>query len=317
MKIKHLATGFFLCFILVNAESLISQQPNSLQELVRQTMELRRQKNYWRGLSPFRSYIKDSAQAMISAFTPYVADTLENVRSLAYNAIAVAGQKSAQEGVRQQAVGILTNGCKDKEASLRKNIAGQLENFKKEDFNETSKQKLVELLKLETNYFTHTIKLIGFLDMKEQIQTLKSLLVANQINDKTLQWDIRLTLARLGDEEQITYCVDFIRSTGLNDKVIYNLFPDLAYMHAKEAVDYMIEVLNRDSKDCFSPNPDNPVKITCAYRVMEYLAPIIIDFPLATDKNGELDVDNYQEALQVCRRWFQQHADYEIDATRF
>ncbi len=296
---------------------LCAQQPTNLQKQVAEIMQLRRQNNYWKGLSPFRSYIKDSAQAMLNVFQPYVTDSIENVRSLAYNAIAVSGQKSSQVAVRQQAVTILTSGCTDKEASLRKNIAGQLENFKKEDFTEESKQKLIALLKQETTYFTHTIKLIGFLDMKEQIQTLKGLLVSDQIKDKTLQWDIRLTLARLGDEEQINYCVDFIRNTGLNDKVIYNLFPDLAYMHAKEAVDYMIEVLNRDSKDCFSPNPDNPVKITCAYRVMEYLAPIIKDFPLATDKDGELDVDNYQEALQVCRRWFQQNTDYEIDTERF
>ncbi len=297
--------------------SISAQQPTNLQNQVAEVMQLRRQNNYWKGLSPFRSYIKDSAQAMLNVFLPYVTDSMENVRSLAYNAIAVSGQKSTQATVRQQAVNILTNGCTDNEASLRKNIAGQLENFKKEDFTENSKQKLVALLKQETTYFTHTIKLIGFLDMKEQIQPLKSLLVSDQIKDKTLQWDIRLTLARLKDEEQINHCVDFIRSTGLNDKVIYNLFPDLAYIHAKEAVDYMIEVLNRDSKDCFSPNPDNPVKITCAYRVMEYLAPIIKDFPLATDKDGELDVDNYQEALQVCRRWFQQNADYEIDNSRF
>jgi hypothetical protein len=296
---------------------ICAQQPTNLQEQVAETMQLRRQNNYWKGLSPFRSYIKDSAQAMINVFRPYVTDSLENVRSLAYNAIAVTGQKSIQPSVRQQSVAILTDGCTDKEASLRKNIAGQLENFKKEDFTEDSKQKLVALLNRETTYFTHTIKLFGFLEMNEQIQPLKSLLVSDQINDKTLQWDIRLTLARLGNEEQINYCVDFIRNTGLNDQVIYNLFPDLAYMRAKEAVDYMIEVLNRDTKDCFSPNPDNPVKITCAYRVMEYLAPIIKDFPLATDKDGELDVDNYQEALQVCRRWFQQNVDYEIDATRF
>ncbi|NJO88740.1 MAG: hypothetical protein HC831_07055 [Chloroflexia bacterium] len=306
-----------ICLVAGYFMPLAAQQPANLQEQVAEIMQLRRQNNYWKGLSPFRSYIKDSAQAMINAFLPYVTDSVENVRSLAYNAIAVSGQKSTQPTVRQQAVGILTDGCTDTEAALRKNIAGQLENFKKEDFTEDSKQKLTALLKQETTYFTHTIKLIGFLDMKEQIQPLKSLLVSDQIKDKTLQWDIRLTLARLEDDEQINYCVDFIRGTGLNDQVIYNLFPDLAYMRAKEAVDYMIEVLNRDSKDCFSPNPDNPVKITCAYRVMEYLAPIIKDFPLATDKDGELDVDNYQEALQVCRRWFQQNTDYEIGKSRF
>ena len=317
MIFNHLKAIIALILLLsANIENVLAQQ-KPLQEQVNETMELRRQNNYWKGLSPFRSYIKDSAQAMITAFKPYVSDSLENVRSLAYNAVAVTGQKSSDPNVRQQAVTILTDGCLDKEASLRKNIANQLENFKKEDFNADSKQKLSALLNRETTYFTHTIKLIGFLEMNDQNQTLKNLLNNEQIKDRTLQWDIRLTLARLGDEEQIKYCVDFIRGTGLNDKVIYNLFPDLAYMRSKEAADYMIEVLNSDSKNCFSPNPDNPVKITCAYRVMEFLAPIIKDFPLETDKYGELDIDNYQEALQVCRRWFQQNTDYEIDKERF
>jgi len=304
-------------FLFFPNNALLFCQELSLVDKVNETMELRRQKNYWKGLSPFRAYIKDSAQAMINAFQPYVTDSLENVRSLAYNAIAVSGQKSSEASIRQQAVSILTAGCTDKEASLRKNIAGQLENFFKEDFTLESKQKLSALLSKEAAFFTHTVKLIGFLDMKEQTNTLKSLLSSEQVKNRTLQWDIRLSLARLEDEDAVKYCVDFIRNTGLNDKVIYNLFPDLAYMRSKEATDYMIEVLNSDSKNCFSPNPDNPVKITCAYRVMEYLAPIIKNFPLETDDDGELDIDNYQEGLQVCRRWFQQNTDYELLEIRY
>jgi len=131
-------------------------------------------------------------------------------------------------------------------------------------------------------------------------------------------WDIHLSLARLGNKEEIKYCVDLVRNAGLNDKVIYNLFPDLAYTRSKEAVYYMLEVLNSDSKDCFSPNPDNPVKIPCAYRVMEFLAPVIKNFPLKTDKDGELDVDDYEKSLITCREWFKKHVnDYEIDKDRY
>ena len=295
-----------------------AQQNEPLAKLVNETMELRRQGNYWKGLSPFRAFIKDSAQAMINAFEPYTTDSLENVRSLAYNAIAVSGQKSTNLQGRQLAVSILTSACTDKEASLRKNIAGQLENFLKNDFTTESKQKLANLLNMEQTYYANTLKLIGFLEMKEQIDALKGIIDSGLVKNRTLLWDVHLTLARLELEDEINYCVNFVRSTGLNDKVIYNLFPDLAYMRSKEATDYMIEVLNSDSKDCYSPNPDNPVKIMCAYRVMEYLAPIVKDFPLETDRDGELDIDNYEESLQICRRWFQQHVgDYEIDRSRF
>lgn len=314
LKLAFLALGFALCFSLAS----FAQQNKLLVQLVNETMDLRRQNNYWKGLSPFRSFIKDSAQAMINAFAPYTNDSLENIRSLAYSAIAVSGQKSNVLAVRQQAVDILTIGCRDKEASLRKTIAGQLENFLKNDFTAASIQKLTSLLNLEETYFSNTIKLIGFLDLKDQIPVLKTMLDSGQIKNRTQIWDVHLTLARLEVSEEITYCVDFVRKTGLSDQVVYNLFPDLVYIRAKEAIDYIIEVLNRDSKDCFSPNPDNPVKITCAYRAMEYLAPIIKNFPLKTDKDGDLDIDNYEASLQVCRRWFQQHiTDYEVDRTKF
>lgn len=308
-----LVVAIFSFFTAINA-----QQTKPLSQLVTETMELRRTGNYWKGLSPFRVFIKDSARAMINAFEPYIADSIENVRSLAYNAIAVSGQKSTDSLTRQIAVNLLIGGCTDKEAALRKNIADQLENFRKNDFTIPVKQRLAGLLNMEQTYYRHTVKLIGFLDMKEQIPVLKQMIDSGKISDRTLKWDFHLTLARLGVQDEINYCVSFVKSKGVNDKVIYNLFSDLAYIHSKEAVDYMLEVLMSNSKNCYSPNPDNPVKIMCGYRVMEYLAPIIKNFPLKVDQDGELDIDDYVEGLQICRSWFKQHIDdYVIDDSRF
>lgn len=304
--------------LLLNVYSLKAQQPKQLTQLVKETMELRRKGEYWKGLSPFRNFIRDSSAAMIREFEPYKNDSLENVRSLAYNAIAVSGQKSTDSLFRQIAVNILVGGCTDKEAALRKNIAGQLENFRKPDFTKPAKQRLAGLLSMKQTYYRHTVKLIGFLNMKEQITVLSQMIDSGKVTNRTLKWDFHLTLARLGVENEINYCVSFVKSTGVNDKVIYNLFPDLAYIRSKEAVDYMIEILMSNSKDCYSPNPDNPVKILCGYRVMEYLAPIIKDFPLEVDRDGELDIDDYEEGLQICRNWFNQHIDdYVIDDSKY
>ncbi len=319
MNFNHLYKSLLiLIFLTLLNLPVFSQNVKPLNTLVKETMELRRQGKYWSGLSPFRNYIKDSAQAMIIEFKRYTADSLENIRSLAFDAIAVSGQKAKDLQIRQLAVDILVNGCTDKEAAMRKNIASQLEHFLKPDFTDSSKLKLVSLLKLESSYFQNTVKLIGYLEMDTQAPILKNMLDSGIIKNRTLQWDIHLCLARMGDKTEINYCVDMVRKTGLNDKVIYNLFPDLAYTRSKEAVDYMIEVLNSDLKDCFSTNPDNPVQISCAYRVIEFLAPIIMDFPLKTDKDGELEVDDYEKALTACRKWFKKHlGNYEIDRERF
>lgn len=312
------AIAISLIAILFSSEFLIAQLSGSLNQKMEQAMILHRQKKYFKGLSPFNDYITDSTQALISGFRLFINDSSENVRAFAYDVIAVAGQKNGTQKVRQQAIDILVGGCYDKEAAIRKNITKHLKNFLKADFSDFSKQKLTSLLDKEQSYFRHSVKLIGYLEMKDQIEKLKELISSDAIDDRTLKWDIQLTLARLGDEVQIKQCVDQIKRAGLNDNVIYNLFPDLSYISTKEAVDYMIEVLNNNSKDCFSPNPDNPTAITCAYRVLEYLAPIIKDFPLKTNKYGELDVDDYEEALLICRRWFKQHhSDYMIDRSRY
>ena len=313
-----IAILFTLYFSLNITPSIFSQKNQSLKELVKETMNLQRQRKYWSGLSPFKEYITKSPQEMIANFKPYTGDSLEQVRSLAYDAIGITGQKSTTPKIRQSAVDILIAGSMDKEASIRKNIGKMLSRYLKSDFTPTSKQKLADHLKLETIYFQNTIKLIGFLDMNTQIPALNNLLNSDQITDHTLKWDIQLSLARLGDKDAVKHSVDLVRNAGINDKVIYNFFPDLSYTRSKEAVDYMIEILNRDTKDCFSPNPDNPVKISCAYQVMEYLAPIIKDFPLQRDKNGELIADDYEKALISCREWFKQHTnDFIIDKQRF
>ena len=319
IKISSISRKFLCISCLFFSTSLcFSQQPENLSKLVNQTMQLLRQGEYWSGLSPFRNYIKDSAQAMITAFKPYTSDSLENIRSLAYDAIAVSGQKATNLQTRQLATDILVDGCRDKEASMRKNVAGQLEHFLKSDFTESAKQKLASLLKMESQYFQNTVKLIGFLEINSEIPVLKAMLDSGQIKNRTLEWDVRLCLARLNSKDDINYCVDMVKKKGLNDKIIYNLFPDLTYTRSKEAIDYMLEVLNRDAKDCFSPNPDNPVQISCAYRVMEFLAPIIMDFPLKKDKDGELEIEDYEKGLITCRAWFKKHlGDYEVNRDRF
>ncbi len=308
----------FIIILLSVFLPLSAQQGKPLAQLVKETMDLRRKGEYWKGLSPFRNYIKDSSALMIREFEPYTKDSLENIRSFAYNAIAVSGQKSTDSLTRQVAVNILVGGCTDKEAALRKNIAEQLENFLKPDFTVPAKQRIAGLLSMKADYYRNTVKLIGFLDMREQIPVLKQMLDSGTVKNRTLRWDVHLTLARLGVQDEINYCVSFVRSVGVNDRVIYNLFPDLVYMRTKEAVDYMVEVLMSDAKNCYSPNPDNPVKIRCGYRVMEYLAGIIKDFPIKTDSYGEADIDDYEVALVLSRDWFKQHLnDYEIDKSRF
>jgi hypothetical protein len=41
----------------------------------------------------------------------------------------------------------------------------------------------------------------------------------------------------------------------------------------------------------------------CGYRMMEFLAPIIIDFPYGVTASGDLNTGDYESALLITRDW--------------
>ncbi|MGM0579812.1 MAG: hypothetical protein ACQETL_03980, partial [Bacteroidota bacterium] len=93
-----------------------------------------------------------------------------------------------------------------------------------------------------------------------------------------------------------------------------DIYPTLAFTRQKAAVDVLVEQVFNDEQNCSSPDPDSNQKITCAYRILEIIAPIIQDFPIPVDEaTGDLDTDDYEEALQQSREWLEANRiDYSI-----
>jgi hypothetical protein len=94
--------------------------------------------------------------------------------------------------------------------------------------------------------------------------------------------------------------------------VVYEVFPDLVYTRKREAIDYLIEALNSNSKNCESANAENAERIPCAYRVMEMLAPIIENYPLKRNESGDIETNDYPTALQKVKDWFKENKNYKI-----
>lgn len=132
-------------------------------------------------------------------------------------------------------------------------------------------------------------------------------------NDFKSQWTYHLFLGRMGDPNSVQYCIETIRKIGLNDDVVYHLIPDLVYLHQNEAIDFILTKILDDEELCTSPNPDYDVAITCAYRLMELVAPVIEGFPLRTGPSGDLEVDDYPTGLEQVRQWIVAHFNsYEL-----
>ena len=107
----------------------------------------------------------------------------------------------------------------------------------------------------------------------------------------------------MGDQEQVNYCIGQVSQLGMKDEVIYRLLPDLLYLNHKLVIDFLLDQLLIENSSCTSADPDREVTIDCGYRLAEAVAPYVQGFPVRIDASGDLDTDNYAQALVSIRAW--------------
>jgi HEAT repeat protein len=210
---------------------------------------------------------------------------------------------------------ILTESLKDNDPGNVRSALHYLTTFSKGDFSQGAKDSLITRIKLKTSDFDQLIKLAGFLNLSQIKDEIKPYAQAG--NPKQIRWAALLALARMGDAPAMKDLMQRVSKLPVNDDVVYKLFPDLIYTRQREALAYMIEALNSDSKNCRSADAENEVDILCGYRIMEQLAPIIQDFPFKLEDSGDLQTDDYPAALLTVRKWFSTSKDFTILSDQF
>jgi len=87
----------------------------------------------------------------------------------------------------------------------------------------------------------------------------------------------------------------------VNDDLVYEIVPYLVYTRRQEAFKFLERIIQSNESTYLSANADNEENILCGYRVLEYIAPVMINFPLPVDEFGELyqkcGGDGYQNKL--------------------
>lgn len=307
--IRKITLSFFL---IINSYLLVAQDEASVKNLLDDYMNIVRTEDYTS--SPVKElYSEKNSAFLLNVLNGFYADTIAKVRSKAYYLTYKAAYKNSNQELRNLAVYNLVQALKDKDSGNVGSVADWLTNFYANDFDEKSRDSLKNILHKQTVYLDKIISLIGFIGITDQNDYLKNNIKNGIYSSHKVIWATHLALARMGDVEEIDFCIDRVKMQVINDDVVYELVPDLIYIRNKDATDYLLSILNDDTKSCYSSNPENQQKITCAYRVMEYLAPIIKDFPIQTDQTGDLMADDYTEALRIVREWFKVHAkDYEL-----
>ena len=299
--------SFFILFIV--SIDIIGQ---SVSKDLAQAVSLIHQQKYINGITPFQKYINSSPSQLIKESEPYLTDTLPAVRCFAYELINASAKKSNDKNVRQTAVFDLIMASKDKGAGIPGNTGKYLQQFNKDDFNSKSQDSIAAIINRGNGFLESLILISGYLQLSNLSADLHAVLSNKNQNDKT-KWAAHLALARLDDSQEINYCINLLKNRLLNDAVVYNMIPGLIYTHQKAIYDYLITILNSNEKNCLSPNPDNGQQIICGYRMMEFLAPVIVGFPLQTiDGVNQIKTDNYDQALKTARSWFVEHKDNYI-----
>jgi hypothetical protein len=300
--------------ILLNYQLLPAQ---NLKSDLKSVMEIAR---YNRAASSeiLNIYIEKEPENLVKAVFPYLNDSSPDVRVFAINLFGKVGKAVSTKVVRQEIVVNLVNACGDINRGVRNEAIIKLKHFKKEDFNEQSKNKILELVSNRELLDKTFIRIAGMANPEGISKVLNELLADSTIKKRDLKWNIQLALARTGNKAASEYCVNFVSSVGVNEMVAYELFPDLVYTRSYESMEYLVKILNSDEKNCRSSNPDSNEKITCAYRVMEYLAPVIEYYPVETNASGDIKTSDYKRALITVREWFaKQNGRYIINSSTF
>lgn len=264
--------------------------------------------------SPFTFDPAVGENRYIQALSPYLTDTLLVVRSEAYHLVSRLGQSSKQTKIRKEVAKILLKGWRDKDSGINGQVANALFRFSNEDFDKTALEDIRELNRTVRPYDGKLFKLIGKLDMRDQLNVIKTHL-QNQQTPLSRQdvWSAYVAMGRMGDALSEQTIMDKANKLGSNDDTIYELYPDLVYIGSRTTIEFLVKELYSEENNCSSPDAESDRPINCAYRIIEMLAPVIKDYPVAVSASGDLVEKDYPKALATIRAWFnERNGNYTI-----
>jgi hypothetical protein len=301
----------FFSIILLNTLSF-SLQAQDLSQRLSQAMEQKRLNAYFNDTTPFMEDAITSPDELVELLQYYEKDSVVSVRNFTYELYAAIHARTTNGNVKQLIVERLCAALSDSIQRIRSTAAIALEDFPKDAFTETAKRLLIESFTVEGEPDEEQVLLAGYLGYQELADTLQKL-KNNPEQGNRVRWCCYLALARMGDKAALDFILAATQRKGINDRVVYNYFPDLIYTRQREAFDYLIRELYSTDKNCHSPNPNVDREMVCGYRIMEMLAPVVQDFPLKRTTAGTIDTKNYDKALDTVRKWFEKNEiDYVI-----
>lgn len=264
-----------------------------------------------------QSILNEEAQAneLLTALVTYQSDSNAVIRTRAYNISKRIGQDHTEIAIRQAAINQQIKALDDKDAGIMVKAIHALTGFKNTDFTHNQQLRIINRLNADMTHLAQYARLVGYMPNEAAIEPLRQ--VQFQTTDGWESFNLNLALARSGDEQATAAVLNKIQNAQINDDFVYDIVPGLVYSRSMEVFKFLETIIFSDVANCNSANPDSNANILCGYRIMEYVAPAIENFPLPIDEYGELIVDDYEAALTTLRAWLLQSPDYQLVKDRY
>lgn len=242
----------------------------------------------------------------------YVSDTVLAVRYEALSLYSQTALRSKDKALIKKSIRYIVGNAVFRN-SINNQIVNLLKRYAKQDFESDELQLMKSLLESEENNIGNLAKVYAFAAGPAAQNDLKALLAKPLLN-KGDKKDIKLALVRSGDEGYAQKMNETLKQQVLNDELIYSALPDVLYTKNKEMFAWLLNGIMSDNKKCSSANNDDPAPMICAYRLIEQLAPHILNFPVSINEKGEINSKDLKQALVDVRDWITKNAgSFEIN----
>ncbi|GJM36357.1 MAG: hypothetical protein DHS20C18_53580 [Saprospiraceae bacterium] len=241
---------------------------------------------------------------------PYLADSLVGISLKTYALLYSKTLQTAQVDDRRAFIHLVLDALNDgTSGGLAEQLIAYLPHFHRNDFDVSAKEKIEKLLEKGTAHFAQFVKIAGFvLEDQAPFQQLLDTSTDKPLS-RSVKESVYLALARNGNPSKLDVVQRSIRTLALGDDFIYYAVPVIIYVRQKGPTDYLLNLILQNDQACTPADAETTGNISCAYRLLEMVAPVIVDFPLEVSASGDLAVDDYPAALEEAREWIKLHRD--------
>ena len=105
----------------------------------------------------------------------------------------------------------------------------------------------------------------------------------------------------MGDEIKTKAFLKAIKRIPIQDQFVYDIAPLAIYTRNRKIIQYLVDIIVENLGNCYPADAEIGGQISCGYRLVELLGPILQDFP--QEIKEEFSNADAKEQLSVARRW--------------